>query len=106
MARVLKPGGKILITDVIMTEELPEAVRNEFQSIGLEYLCNATKDDFRRWISEAGLNNITVEDLTPQIREIWEQRSRREKKEGYRYLLQGKYALGDPLFYIYVQGEK
>ncbi len=111
MARVLVPGGKMTLTDVIVTRPLPTQVRQELTLIGLDYLCEATQDDFRRWMTDAGCVNIQVSDLTATLREAWE--SRRETdistshQRGYSYLLDdGNFCLGEAIFYIYVRGEK
>jgi ubiquinone/menaquinone biosynthesis C-methylase UbiE len=72
MARVLVPGGRMILTDVIITRPLPQPVRHELSAIGLDYLCEATQDEFRSWMAEAGLTNIEVIDLTPVVRNAWE----------------------------------
>ncbi len=111
MARVLKPGGIMILTDVIATRSLPGDVREALEFIGLDYLCAGTMDDFRHWMKEAGLVNVQVGDLSPTIRPVWE--SRRESdhsashQQGYRYLLDDpRYSLGKAIYYIYVRGEK
>lgn len=111
MARVLVPGGKMVLTDVIVTKPLPPQVRQELTSIGLDYLCEATQDDFRSWMADAGLVNVNVLDLTSTVRQVWE--SRRENdlsashQRGYSYLLDGgNFSLSNALFYNYVRGEK
>ncbi len=111
MARVLKPGGKMVLTDVIVTRPLPQAVRDELQAIGLDYLCEGTQNDFRHWMASAGLTNIDVIDFTPLLREVWEGKRRNEPAaghhKGYSYLLDDPiYGLGKAIFYIYVRGEK
>ncbi len=60
MARLLKPGGKLILTDVIATQPLPGHVRQDLAAIGLDYICDATLEDFRSWMTEAGLINIEV----------------------------------------------
>jgi len=49
MARVLKSGGIMALTDVIVTKPIPEDVRADFQAIGLDYLGEGTQEHFRRW---------------------------------------------------------
>ena len=46
MARVLKAGGKMVLTDVIVIKPVPQPIRNELQAIGLDYLCDGTQDDW------------------------------------------------------------
>jgi ubiquinone/menaquinone biosynthesis C-methylase UbiE len=111
MARVLKPGGKMVLTDVIVTKTLPGPVRQELATIGLDYLCEGTPDDFRRWMVDAGLINIEVRDLTSIMQKVWEDRFESDlaatHQAGYTYLLDDRrVGLGKTIFYIYVRGEK
>ena len=111
MARVLKPGGKIILTDVIVTKAIPEQTRQELAGIGLDYLCEGTHGDFRRWMTEAGLINVEVRDLTSIVRKVWEDRYASDfsasHQTGYSYLLDDpRVGLGKTIFYIYVCGEK
>lgn len=111
MARVLKAGGCMLITDVIVTKPLPEDARAALRAIGLDYLCEATADDFQKWMSEAGLIDVAIHDWTPLLRGIWERRRaldlQPEHQAGYALLLEDeKLRLGEAIFYIYVRGRK
>lgn len=111
MVRVLKPGGMMVLTDVITPQPYPDEVREALAEIGLTYLCEATKEDFRDWMEEAGLTEVQVMDVTPVVRQAWEYRRKQDSggqdKPGYRHLLEDDdYALGGPLFYIYVIGRK
>lgn len=110
MTRALRKGGKMILTDVIATKRLPDHVRNELKSIGLDYLCDATQDDFKEWMTSAGLKNVEIVNLTPLVKQIWEERYRKytisEYREGYHYLLNSEFCLGETIFYIYVKGEK
>jgi SAM-dependent methyltransferase len=111
MARVLKSGGMMVLTDVIVAKPIPHDVRADLQAIGLDYLCEGTQDEFRRWMEEAGLIDIEVVDLTSTVRRVWEQRRRTlpplEEHRGYGYLLDDpNFGLGEAIFYIYVRGKK
>lgn len=110
MARVLKKGGKMILTDIIVTKKLPEDVRNELKLLGLDYLCEATIDHFREWMIDAGLKNVEVIDITPLVRHIWEERwslrTKPESDNGWHYLLNSEFGLGETIFYIYIRGEK
>jgi len=111
MARVLKRGGRMILTDVIVTESLPDEVRGKLRAIGLDYLCEATQDDFRGWMEEAGLVDIEILDFTPLVRRVWQERRDHdpvpEHQRGYPLLLEdSKFRLGEAIFYIYVRGVK
>ncbi|OGO25718.1 MAG: hypothetical protein A2136_04940 [Chloroflexi bacterium RBG_16_54_11] len=111
MARVLTPGGRMALTDVILTRPLPQAVREALAAIGLDYLCEASQADFRKWMGEAGLVDVEVIDLTPTVRQAWELRRAADlsglHRPGYAYLLDHpSFSLGKAIFYIYVRGEK
>jgi SAM-dependent methyltransferase len=111
MARVLKPGGKMVLTDAIVTKPVPQDLRTQLQNIGLDYLCEATKDDFRNWMEEAGLTHVEVIDFTPVVKRVWEQRRESakspEQRSAYRLLFDDvEFRLGKEIFYIYVRGKK
>jgi arsenite methyltransferase len=111
MTRLLRPGGKMLLTDVIVTKPLSPEVRRELTAIGLDYLCEATPQDFQRWMAEAGLINIQVQDITSTLRKVWQERYESDYSSshevGYSYLLDDpQVRLGRSIFYIYVRGEK
>lgn len=110
MARVLKPSGKMILTDVIATRNIPRELREELRAIGLDYICKATQDNFRNWMKQAGLTDIEVIDFTPVVRRVWEHRRNNdtsERHKGYSILLDDeKFRLGKSIFYIYVKGVK
>ena len=111
MRRVLTPGGRMILTDVIVTVPLPPHIRQEYAAIGLDYLREANQDDFKSWMTAAGLINIQVIDLTDTVRNVWEDRRSVDliasHRPGYSHLLDHqRYCLGKSLFYIYVRGDK
>ncbi len=114
MARVLKPGGTVLLTDVIVTKPLPADARAELLAIGLDYLCEATPDDFRQWMEQAGLTSVEVVDMTPVVRGAWEHRRkagaaarRGAGNRGFGLLLEDpNIGLGHAIHYVYVRGQK
>lgn len=111
MARVLKPGGRMVITDVIITRPLPEVARAALERVGLDYICTATPDDFCEWMAAAGLVNVAARDLTDVVRPVWERRREQDStvahQPGYTLLLDDSdFRLGSGIFYIYLCGEK
>ena len=75
---------------------------------GLDYLGVATKDDFQGWMEEAGMIDVEVDDLTPLVRPIWQQRLSTTGEVGaFSYLFgSGPWSLGVGLSYIKVRGTK
>jgi len=111
MARVLNSGGMMVLTDVIVTKPIPEDMRADFRVIGLDYLCEGTQDDFRRWMEEAGLIDVEIVDLTSIVRRVWEHRRKTmpmvEERKCYTHLLEDpNFGLGEAIFYIHVRGKK
>ena len=111
MARLLVLDGRMILTDVIVTRPLPDKVRTELATIGVDYLRQATRDDYHQWMKQAGLINVAIQDLTASVRQVWEARREADPspshQPGYSYLLDNPlYALGRAIFYIYVRGMK
>ncbi|MFZ3166954.1 MAG: methyltransferase domain-containing protein [Candidatus Methanoperedens sp.] len=60
--RVLKPGGRLMISDIVLLKELPDGVKN---SIGayIGCLCGAVmKDEYLNSIKNAGFSDVKVLD--------------------------------------------
>lgn len=111
MARVLRPGGALIVTDVVTIKPIPEEARNQLRSIGLDYVCEATPEDFLLWMRAAGLVNVTLCDFTALVTSIWRRRKDSDPdvshEEAYTILLEKSgFRLGETLFYIYVRGNK
>jgi cyclopropane fatty-acyl-phospholipid synthase-like methyltransferase len=108
MARVLKAGGSVHLTDVITTHELTDDQKQALNQVGLEYICQASRKDFQGWMESAGFTQIEIEDLTPKLRDVWKDRRDRmsEKGEGGWRLLLGEspLKLGEGIHYIYIKG--
>ena len=112
MARVLKPDGRIVLTDVLVTRPVPEDAREALRTVGLDYLCEGTPEDFRRWMTQAGLVDVDVADLTPIVARVWRDRrdagGARGRARGYSLLLDpgSEYGLGRAIIYIRASGRK
>ncbi len=60
--RVLKPGGRLAISDIVATQELPEGVRNDL-ALHSGCVAGATPiDELRRFLGEAGFRNVKIEE--------------------------------------------
>jgi ubiquinone/menaquinone biosynthesis C-methylase UbiE len=71
MYRVLKTGGRVGITDVIIESELPESLKNIVSMV----LCIAgakSKDGYEKILTEGGFSDIEFEDKSHTIRELME----------------------------------
>ena len=64
--RVLKPGGRMVISDIVALAPLPQAVRND-----LDKRCGcvagaATVDEIKHWLNDTGFEDIRVEFASPK----------------------------------------
>jgi len=57
---VLKPGGRLAISDVVATSELPEAVRNDVAALVGCMAGTATVKTLTRLLEEAGFETIEI----------------------------------------------
>jgi arsenite methyltransferase len=58
--RILKPGGRLMVSDLVLLKELPEAIKN---SAGAYVSCvggAALKDDYLKAIKKAGFKEVKV----------------------------------------------
>ena len=58
--RVLKPGGRLAISDVLATAELPEKIRNDLSLVSACVGGAATIDDTRSMLKKAGFIDIKI----------------------------------------------
>ncbi len=69
IARVLKPGGKLIITDVILKHPLSKELRDE-----LTFECcfsgAETEDGYVRIFEEAGLGSLCIEDHSTALKKV------------------------------------
>jgi arsenite methyltransferase len=63
--RVLRPGGRISVSDTIQTAELPEALLESEAAKAACLSAAVTKDDYIAAIEKAGFVNVRVEEETP-----------------------------------------
>jgi len=61
IARVLKPGGRVAVSDMVLLQPLPEAVRAAVEAYIGCIAGAALRDDLRRMMAYAGLQNIRLE---------------------------------------------
>ena len=63
--RVLKPGGRLLISDIVLLKELPAAIKDSIQAY-IGCLAGAMmKDEYIDAIRSAGFHDVKIIDETP-----------------------------------------
>lgn len=63
--RVLKPGGRLMISDIVLTEELPEYIRESVTAYAGCIAGASLKTEYLKYIESAGFENLTLVDETP-----------------------------------------
>jgi SAM-dependent methyltransferase len=58
--RVIKPGGRLMVSDIVLTKPLPEGIRNSIQAYIGCVSGASLKDDYLKGIEDAGFQEITV----------------------------------------------
>jgi arsenite methyltransferase len=58
--RVLKPGGRLAISDIVAIQELPEVIRNDFEKYTGCIVGAATVNEFMTILEQTGFVNINI----------------------------------------------
>jgi len=58
--RVLKPGGRLAISDIVATAQLPDKIRNDLELVGACVGGAATIEDTKASLKEAGFQDIKI----------------------------------------------
>ena len=62
--RVLKPGGRLMISDIVLLNELPEEIRNSVEAYVGCVSGAVLKDEYLKAIKEAGFQDVKIMDET------------------------------------------
>lgn len=60
IARILKPGGSFVVSDIYAVEEIPGEYRNDPQAVSECWAGAVTRDQYLENISQAGLTSIEI----------------------------------------------
>jgi arsenite methyltransferase len=62
IARVLKPGGRLAVSDIALKQPLPAEIARDVAAYTGCIAGAITIDDYRRWLTEAGFSEVAVVD--------------------------------------------
>ncbi|MFW9941211.1 MAG: arsenite methyltransferase [Candidatus Thorarchaeota archaeon] len=65
--RILKPGGKLMVSDIVLTEELPEDIKNSMDSYVGCVSGAILKDEYINKIESAGFREVEIKDTSKAI---------------------------------------
>lgn len=63
--RVLKPGGRIIVSDIVLLKELPDVIKESVEAYVSCIAGASLKNEYLKFIKEAGFKEIEVTDETP-----------------------------------------
>ncbi|MBU6998383.1 MAG: arsenite methyltransferase [Theionarchaea archaeon] len=63
--RVLKPGGRLMVSDMVLLKELPEEIRNSMSAYVACMGGAVLKDDYVELVKNAGFVDVVIEKETP-----------------------------------------
>lgn len=72
--RVLKPGGRLAISDIVATTQLPDEIRNDLSLIGACVGGAATIEETKVSLKKAGFKNIQIKpkDKSRDLMKVWD----------------------------------
>ncbi len=62
--RVLKPGGRIMVSDIVLNKELPDSIKNDLTAYVSCISGAIIKNDYLKFVEQAGFIDIKVLDET------------------------------------------
>jgi len=70
--RVLKPGGRLMVSDIVLLGELPDSVINSMEAYAGCVSGAMMRDEYLETIRTAGFRDVKVEGETTVTAELWE----------------------------------
>ncbi len=62
--RVLKPGGRLMVSDIVLLKELPQAIKNSIEAYAGCIGGAMLKEDYPATLTQAGFSNARITDET------------------------------------------
>jgi SAM-dependent methyltransferase len=69
--RVLKPGGRLMVSDIVLLGELPDSVKNSVEAYAGCVSGAMMRDEYLETIRTAGFQDVKVEGETVVTAELW-----------------------------------
>lgn len=65
--RILKPGGRLMVSDIVLTKELPENIKNSMDAYVGCVSGAILKDEYLNKIKAAGFENVEIKDSAEAV---------------------------------------
>lgn len=88
IGRVLKPGGRVAISDVALLQPIPEAVKGHLGALASCFSGAIEVEEYRAQVEAAGLDRIAIEPK-PELADLWESYSDPVVEEIRKYFPEG-----------------
>ncbi|KAH6895006.1 arsenite S-adenosylmethyltransferase [Coprinopsis sp. MPI-PUGE-AT-0042] len=75
VARVLKPGGRVVIDDLVAKKPLPDKLRNDLNAFVSCIAGALTEDEYRSLLAEAGFQDPLIVDKKADVNAYWQEDS-------------------------------
>jgi len=69
--RVLKPGGRIMISDIVLLKKLPQELLDSIEAYVGCISGAMLKDEYLELVNQAGFEDVTIQDETPTPPELF-----------------------------------
>ena len=60
IARILKPGGRFVVSDIYSTSPVPEKYRNDPEAVAECWAGSVTRDEYIQHLTNAGFEDVTI----------------------------------------------